>query len=608
MIEVLIAMALMSALAMGTASILTSQSKMTSQVKTYIDTSVLVMELSHALNDPTSLLESAAATAGKAHSNFLNCVVSNPPPAVPPPLLPIPAPKGNCIPVTSASNNANNITLTDQNQKVLANGIGGQFYDNNLAPCVPTSPGGTPICGIEATASYTATCPPTSPNNCQPAATVTITYTVEVAPGVRLANNAIFPTFSGTMAESVPFQITNSTGLVQGNGTANYIPVWTGTSTLGSTSTLFQYATVDPNTNAPANYYGVNTTTPTVALDVQGAVRAMPGWPAQGDQSNVGFAFGINGDTGLYENNGSYTNPGAGDLVMTINYHNKFQVSASGNIALGAIDGYVANQVGISPPPPAPTVSVLSDPTPGDQNSLEYQLPDNTWVKNIPFLGDFGIQRINGNPTGAVYQNPGVDMILDPTQSTAPGTGHSWVLGVGANGNPADTFALQDIGNTSITSISSTTTYTNRLTIDGLGNANFIGTLSVNGVPVTTTASDRRLKTNIQPLENSLERIRQLQGVTWDWKDPTKFRTTPMGFIAQDMEQVFPEVVATRSDGYKAIDYQALVAPLTEAVKELDDKNTALANENAQLRQRLDRLEAMVQQLAGARQQAPAGN
>lgn len=599
MIEVMIAMALMSALAMGTASILTSQSKMNSQAKTYINTSVLIMELSHTLNDPTSLMESAAATAGKGHSNFLNCVISNPPPALQAPLLPIPAPKGQCIPVAAGTNASNNIILTGQSQNVLADGITPQFYDNNLQPCVPTSPGGTPACGIEAIASYTSLCPPTSPNNCQPAATVTITYSVQVAPGITLANHAIFPAFTGTMSESVPFQMTNAAGLVQGNGTANYIPVWTGSSTLGSTSTLYQYATVDPNTNLAANYYGVNTTTPTVTLDAQGGIRAMPGWPAQGDLSNVGYAFGINGDTGFFENNGSYTNPGAGDLVMTINYHNKFQVSATGNIALGAIDGYVANQVGISPPPPAPTVSVFSDPTVGDQNSLEYQLPDNAWAPPAPFLADFGVQRINGNG----ILNPGVDMILDATQSI-PGTGHSWAVSVGANGTTPDMFAIQDLGTTAMTAITKATPYQNRLTIDGSGNANFTGTLAVNGVPVTAATSDRRLKTNIQPLEDSLDKITQLQGVTWDWKDPQTQKGTAMGFVAQDMEQVFPQVVVTRTDGYKAIDYPALIAPLTEAVKELDAKNTALAAQNAQLQQRLDRLEALVQQMAQARQAA----
>lgn len=622
MIEVMIAMALMSALAMGTASILTSQSKMSSQVKTYIDTSVLVMELSHALNDPTSLLESAAATAGKAHSNFLNCVVSNPPPVPPPPLLPIPAPKGNCIPVTSASNNANNLILTDQNQKVLANGIGGQFYDNNLQPCVPTSPGGTPSCGIEAIASYTATCPPTSPNNCQPAATVTITYTVQVAPGVRLANSAIFPTFSGSMAESVPFQMTNSSAYVQGSGTANYIPVWTGSGTLGSTSSLYQLATTSPDTGLPINYYGVNTVSPNYGLDVAGGIHVLSGMPFNSTNWNLanrGYSFGPNGDTGFFENQGGISDS-AGDLEFTINGNSKVQIAESGQIALGAVDNAMAPSA-TSTVQQQPTVMIYSDPTSGDQGTnLIYMLPNGGPFIPMNFVADFSVQRINNNGG----QNPGVNLILDATQSaSASGTGHSIALAVGTsfttdtNGtgpgtNAGNVFAIQDLGTIASTGVVATTPANNLMTLDSNGNMAVEGNLTVyktiynNGA--LTTISDQRLKTNIQPLTNSLDKIEQLQGVTWDWKDPVKYTGTRMGFIAQELEQIYPDSVVTRPDGYKAINYASLVAPLTEAVKELDAKNTALANENAQLRQRLDRLEAMVQQLAGARQQAPVGN
>jgi trimeric autotransporter adhesin len=46
-----------------------------------------------------------------------------------------------------------------------------------------------------------------------------------------------------------------------------------------------------------------------------------------------------------------------------------------------------------------------------------------------------------------------------------------------------------------------------------------------------------------------------------------------IGVIAQEVEQVFPQVVTTDSDGYKAVNYQGLVAPLIEAVKELKTIN-----------------------------------
>ena len=86
--------------------------------------------------------------------------------------------------------------------------------------------------------------------------------------------------------------------------------------------------------------------------------------------------------------------------------------------------------------------------------------------------------------------------------------------------------------------------------------------------------SDVRFKTNIAPLTNSLDKICALQGVNYDWKikefPAEKFDTTKqIGFIAQDIEKVYPMLVNTRPDGYKTVDYQMLVPALVEAVKQM---------------------------------------
>lgn len=69
----------------------------------------------------------------------------------------------------------------------------------------------------------------------------------------------------------------------------------------------------------------------------------------------------------------------------------------------------------------------------------------------------------------------------------------------------------------------------------------------------------------------ALERVRALNGVTWEWKDP-KRGTHGMGVIAQDVQAAFPEAVATDDDGYLMVDYHGLVGALVEAVKELADR------------------------------------
>ena len=93
--------------------------------------------------------------------------------------------------------------------------------------------------------------------------------------------------------------------------------------------------------------------------------------------------------------------------------------------------------------------------------------------------------------------------------------------------------------------------------------------LEVNGnVKATSfiTASDERLKDNIQAIEDPLGKIMKLNGVTFTWKSNGEKSD---GVIAQNVETVFPELVKTdKASGMKAVEYSNLVAPLIEAVKE----------------------------------------
>jgi Chaperone of endosialidase len=88
-----------------------------------------------------------------------------------------------------------------------------------------------------------------------------------------------------------------------------------------------------------------------------------------------------------------------------------------------------------------------------------------------------------------------------------------------------------------------------------------------------TQSSDVRYKKNIRPLQNSLEGIKKLNGVKYEYKTaafPQKNfeKVEQIGLIAQDVEKIFPELVRTDKDGYKSVAYQNMVAVLIEAVKE----------------------------------------
>jgi hypothetical protein len=96
-----------------------------------------------------------------------------------------------------------------------------------------------------------------------------------------------------------------------------------------------------------------------------------------------------------------------------------------------------------------------------------------------------------------------------------------------------------------------------------------------------TKWSDERWKTDIAPLEGSLDKISKLQGITYKWDiennpDIRFDNETHIGFTAQNVEQVLPELVSTDEDGYKSMSYDDMTAVLVEAVKELKAQNDAL--------------------------------
>lgn len=89
-----------------------------------------------------------------------------------------------------------------------------------------------------------------------------------------------------------------------------------------------------------------------------------------------------------------------------------------------------------------------------------------------------------------------------------------------------------------------------------------------------TAYSDQRLKTNVQTIENPLQLVNKLRGVTFDWIETGKHS---YGLIAQEVEQVIPELVLETTNGnteidtattVKSVDYSKLVSVLIEAVKE----------------------------------------
>ena len=91
------------------------------------------------------------------------------------------------------------------------------------------------------------------------------------------------------------------------------------------------------------------------------------------------------------------------------------------------------------------------------------------------------------------------------------------------------------------------------------------------------TPSDKRLKENIKPIESALDKVSKLQGVTFDWKkqnpqddkELTRNWKNDIGFIAQDVQKIIPELVRENEDGMLSMRHQGIAPILLEAIKEL---------------------------------------
>ncbi len=117
---------------------------------------------------------------------------------------------------------------------------------------------------------------------------------------------------------------------------------------------------------------------------------------------------------------------------------------------------------------------------------------------------------------------------------------------------------------------------------------------------VMRDVSDKHEKKNIKPLSGSLDQIIKLQGMSFVMINDDKNRRE-LGFVAQDVQKVFPNLVDVTPNGRMGLNYIGLIAPITEAIKELDAKNLALENENAELRQMIHKLNARMDVIEGKR-------
>jgi hypothetical protein len=255
--------------------------------------------------------------------------------------------------------------------------------------------------------------------------------------------------------------------------------------------------------------------------------------------------------------------------------------------------------------------------------SIQAWTDGNNYIDSKTFSGGSTVFRI-GHGTEVAYQRPWLSVLA----STGAATFWSKV-GIGAN--PNYKLDVSDAGTAIYGSTSGAATLgvqgtnTNSGSWGGLGYGGWgvycqTATGSCGGNAVWTNVSDMRLKTAIQDLsdEDGLAAIAKLRPVHFHWKDAEMDakQGKKIGFIAQDVEKVFPEMVnketvvstITYADGKKevvkdtkSIGYAEMVVPLVKAVQELKADNDNLRaqlkaandNEAAEFRELREKIEAL---------------
>lgn len=274
---------------------------------------------------------------------------------------------------------------------------------------------------------------------------------------------------------------------------------------------------------------------------------------------NSGLAWGAQINTATYS---TVPNEPDGLLVNSFNPKNNIvaQFESDGNQQPGALVNIIGALGGINYYGRSGLI-VQSSLVSGNREQLRLLQGAGVGGSNPTFSADYLNSYGNGDPTLPIafnFDNSNPTVVFQPTGNVGIGTTNPYSrLTVWGPDTSASTAALTVANNASTTEFQ----------VFDNGNAALAGTLSQN--------SDERLKKDITPLNASttLSDILDLSPVSYQWRDTSRGTSTQLGLIAQDVQQIFPNLVATTSptaltpNGTLSVNYIGFIPPLIEAVK-----------------------------------------
>ena len=203
----------------------------------------------------------------------------------------------------------------------------------------------------------------------------------------------------------------------------------------------------------------------------------------------------------------------------------------------------------------------------------------NNATMKMRYLPDQKILQFYGDTTGTVIGGDIEERLNDIENLVGVGTG------LVSHSGTANQIDVSVVGNNFITSLADNVVMPGTLNVTGIttlssdgSETTLGGDAMVNGKVRATkfsTTSDERLKDNIKAIENPLEVLSCLEGVTFNWKADG---SPDVGLIAQDVEMCLPDAVMEH-EGIKSVNYNGVIGLLVEAVKELSKDNQLLRME-----------------------------
>lgn len=247
-------------------------------------------------------------------------------------------------------------------------------------------------------------------------------------------------------------------------------------------------------------------------------------------------AVSVDGSAGL---NIGTTTASAVDFNATT-----FDLDASGALT---IDSATSIAIGTAASKPLTVSSTTLDITANDSTTLAL-------TANSSSNKTLTIAATNSHVTGVANLALSADGALTVNSSSTVDLDATGTLSINSSGG------VINIGDDNVNqNINIGTSGSRTITIGGSG-ATVV-------MPNVSATSDQRLKENIKPLESSLEKVRQVDGYSYTWiAEPQQGEQ--IGFIAQELETVFPQLVNNLDNGYKSVNYLGMIAVLVEAIKE----------------------------------------